>query len=51
MNESLRVKRRLSNYCRQKEIDYINNANMTEDYLGLKKLHQNPRGKSFFARN
>ena len=43
--------KRLRNYCRQKDIDYINNSNITEDSLGVKKLHLNRKGNSFFARN
>ena len=39
--------KRLRNYCRQKDIDYIDNSNITEDSLGVKKLHLN----SFFAKN
>ena len=43
--------KRLRNYCRQKDIDYINNSNITEDSLGVKKLHLNRKGNSFFTRN
>ena len=31
--------KRLKNYCRQKDIGYIDNSNITEDLLGIKKLH------------
>ena len=43
--------KRLKNYCRQKDIDYIDNSNITEDSLGIKKLHLNRKGNSFFAKN
>ena len=42
--------KRLRNYCRQKDIDYIDNSNITEDSLGVKKLHLNRKGNSFFAK-
>ena len=41
----------LKNYCRQKDIDYIDNSNWTEDLLGIKKLHLNRKGQSFFVKN
>ena len=43
--------KRLKNYCRQKDIGYIDNSNITEDSLGIKKLHLNRKGNSFFANN
>ena len=43
--------KRLRNYCRQKDIDYIDNSNITEDSLGVMKLHLNRKGNSFFAKN
>ena len=43
--------KRLKNCCRQKDIDYIDNSNVTEDSLGIKKLHLNRKGNSFFAKN
>ena len=43
--------KRLKNYCRQKDIGYIDNSNITEDSLGIKKLHLNRKGNSFFAKN
>ena len=33
--------KRLKNYCRQKDIGYIDNSNITEESLGIKKLHLN----------
>ena len=43
--------KRLKNYCRQKDIGYIDNSNITEDSLGIKKLHLNRKGNSFLAKN
>ena len=43
--------KRLRNYCRQKDIDYIGNSNITEDSLGVKKLRLNRKGNSCFAKN
>ena len=31
--------KRLKNYCRQKDIGYIDNSNITEDSLGIKHLY------------
>ena len=42
---------RLKNYCRQKDINYIENSNINEDSLGVKKLHLNRKGNSCFAKN
>ena len=42
--------KRLRNYSRQKDIDYIDNSNTTEDSLGVKKLHLNCKGNSFFCK-
>ena len=43
--------KRLRNYCRQKDIDYTDNSNITEDSLRVKRLHLNCKGNSFFAKN
>ena len=43
--------KRLKNYCRQKDIDYIDNSDIKVDSLGIKKLHLNGNGNSFFAKN
>ena len=43
--------KKLRNYCRQKDIDYTDNNNITEDSFGIKKLHLNRKGNSFFAKN
>ena len=42
---------RLKNYCRQKDINYIENTNTNEDCLGVKKLHLNRKGNSCFAKS
>ena len=42
---------RLKNFCDQKSIPLINNDNIKEEHLGVKKLHLNRRGNSFFAKN
>ena len=39
--------KRLRNYCRQKDVDYIDNSNIIEDSLGI----LNRKGNSFFAMN
>ena len=41
----------LKSYCRQKDINYIENANINEDCLGVKKFHLNRKGNSCFAKN
>ena len=43
--------KRLKNCCHQKDIGYIDNSNITEDLLGIKKLHLNRKGNNFFAKN
>ena len=42
---------RLKNYCSQKKLDYIENTNIKEEHLGVKKLHLNKRGNSLLATN
>ena len=42
---------RLKNYCSQKNIDLINNDNLKENHLGIKKLHLNRKGNTLFAKN
>ena len=39
------------NYHHQKDIDYIDNSNITEDSLGVKKVDLNRKGNSFFGNN
>ena len=39
--------KRLRSYCRQKDVDYIDNTNIIEDSLGI----LNRKGNSFFAKN
>ena len=40
----------LKNYCKQKNIDFVDNTNITEEHLGSKKLHLNQRGNSILAK-
>ena len=47
----LEVNSHLKNYCRQKNIDFIDNNNIKEEHLGVKKLHLNKRGNSVLASN
>ena len=42
---------RLKDYCKQKNIDFVDNSNIIEEHLGSKKLHLNKRGKSVLAKN
>ena len=42
--------KRLRNYCRQKDIDYIDNNNMKKVWLGVMKLHLNCKSNSFLAK-
>ena len=41
------TKQRLKNYCKQKNIDFVDNSNIIEEHLGSKKLHINKRGKEY----
>ena len=36
-------------YCSQKNIDFIQNSNIIEEHLGIKKLHLNNKGNSLLA--
>ena len=47
----LEVNSHLKNYCSQKNIDFIDNNNIKEEHLGMKKLHLNKRGNSVLANN
>ena len=38
-------------FCDQKNIPLIDNDNIKEEHLGVKKLHLNKRGNSLFAKN
>ena len=40
---------RLKNYCSQKKLNQIENTNIKEERLGVKKVHLNKRGKSLLA--
>ena len=42
---------RFKNFCSQKNIPLIDNGNIKEEHLGVKKLHLNRRGNSLFAKN
>ena len=42
---------RFKNFCNQKNIPPIDNGNIKEEHLGVKKLHLNRRGNSLFAKN
>ena len=42
--------KRLRNYCRQKDSDYNDISNITEDSLGVKKLHLNRKVNCFLRR-
>ena len=41
----------LKNYCSQKNIDFIQNNNIMEEHLGIKKLHLNKKGNSLLGNN
>ena len=45
------VNSRLKNLCAQKNIDFIDNANIKEDHLGNKKLYLNKGGNTVLANN
>ena len=47
----LEVNSHLKNYCSQKNIDFIDNNNIKEEHLGVKKLHLNKRGNPVLASN
>ena len=42
---------RIKNVCNQKNIPLIDNGNIKEEHLGVKKLHLNRRDNSLFAKN
>ena len=41
----------LKNYCKRKNINFVDNSNIIEEHLGSKKLHLNKRGNSILAKN
>ena len=45
------INQRLKNYCKQKNIDFVDNSNIIEEHLRSKKLHLNQRGNSILAKN
>ena len=42
---------RLKNFCKQKNIRLIDDENLKENQLGIKKLHLNRKGNILFAKN
>ena len=42
---------RFRNFCSQKNISLIDDSNIREEHLGVKKLHLNRRGNYLFAKN
>ena len=42
---------KLRNFCRQKNIDFIDNENINESNLEIKKLHLNGKGNSTLVKN
>ena len=49
--QSVETNARLKNFCNQKNIPLIDNGNIKEEHLGVKKLYLNRRGNSLFAKN
>ena len=45
------INQRLKNYCKQRNIDFVDNSNIVEEHLGSKKLHLNQRSNSLLAKN
>ena len=41
---------RLKNFFKQKDMDHINNGNLSEDHSGVKTLDLNKRGNSIFTK-
>ena len=41
----------VKNYCKQRNIDFIDNGNLKEEHLGQEKLHLNKKGNSILANN
>ena len=42
---------RLKNFCKQKNLGFIENSNLKDNHLAAKKLHLNRKGDSVFAKN
>ena len=40
------TKQRLKNYCKQKNINFVDNGNIIEEHLGSKNLHLDKTGNS-----
>ena len=49
--EVLDTNARLRNFCNQKSIDHINNTNIKENHMSIKKLHINKRDNLVFAQD
>jgi len=45
------INERLKNFCKQQNINFLNNDNIDERLLGMKGLHLNKKGNSKFASN
>ena len=45
------INSRMKNFRQRRGIDYIDNNSITENYLGMKKLHLNSKGNTAFAKN
>ena len=45
------INNRLRNYYHQQNIIYIDNNNITEDFIGRKKLHPTLKSSSLLAKN
>ena len=42
---------RIKNFCQQKGISYIDNSNITENHLRMKKVNLNSKWNTAFAKN
>ena len=49
--EKLQYNPRLKNYYSHKNVSLVNNENLKENHLGIKKLHLNRKGNTLFAKN
>ena len=47
-NKNAETNQRLKNYCRQRNINYIENTNISESSLRVKNLHLNRKDNSYF---
>ena len=51
ISKKVETNQRLKNFCKQKNIDFVDNSNIMEEHLGSKNLHLNKRGNSILAKN